>query len=253
MKQVPKRDLALKINATQSWINDSDVAWEANEPDSFALEEALQLKEKFGGEVIVCCLGPQRADQVIKEALAKGADRAIHLLDPAFDQLDSLNTAKVLAEAIRREKFDLILAGLQSDDHGYGQTGVILAELLGLPSATIVMQIEVLDGRIKVKRELEAGWFQRVALPLPALLTIQSGINQPRYASLKGIMGAKKKEIKRTSMADLSLSADDLRNRQQLVKIYFPTKSKQTEFIEGKPDEVAAKLVEKLKYEAKVL
>ena len=253
LKQVPKRDLALRLNEAGTWIKETDLSWEINEPDVYALEEALRLKEQRGGEVIVCSLGPARVEQAIREALAKGADRALHLADPAFEGLDALNTARVLAEALRRESFDLILTGLQSDDHGYAQTGVILAELLGLPHATIVMQIEVLDGRVRVKRELEAGWFQWIELPLPALLTIQSGINQPRYATLKGIMGAKKKEIRRLMLADLGLSADVLRNKQELVRVFVPTKAKRTEFLEGSPEEVAAKLIEKLRYEAKVL
>ncbi len=253
LKQVPKRDLALRLNEAGTWIKETDLSWEINEPDVYALEEALRLKERLGGEVIVCSLGPARVEQAIREALAKGADRALHLLDPVFEGLDAFNTARVLAEALRRESFDLILTGLQSDDHGYAQTGVILAELLGLPHATIVMQIEVLDGGVKVKRELEGGWFQWIELPLPALLTIQSGINQPRYATLKGIMGAKKKEIRRLTLADLGLSADALRNKQELVRVFFPTKAKRTEFLEGSPEEVVAKLIEKLRYEAKVL
>lgn len=253
LKQVPKRDLALRLNEAGTWIKEADLSWEINEPDAYALEEALRLKERLGGEVVACSLGPARVEQVLREALAKGADRALHLLDPAFEGLDAFNTARVLAEALRRESFDLILTGLQSDDHGYAQTGVILAEFLGLPHATIVMQIEVLDGRLKVKRELEAGWFQWVELPLPALLTIQSGINQPRYATLKGIMGAKKKELRRLALADLGLSAEELRNKQELMRVFFPTKAKRTEFLEGAPEEVAARLVEKLRYEAKVL
>ncbi len=253
LKQVPKRDLALRLNEAGTWIKEADLSWEINEPDAYALEEALRLKERLGGEVVACSLGPARVEQVLREALAKGADRALHLLDPAFEGLDAFNTARVLAEALRRESFDLILTGLQSDDHGYAQTGVILAEFLGLPHATIVMQIEVLDGRVKVKRELEAGWFQWVELPLPALLTIQSGINQPRYATLKGIMGAKKKEIRRLALADLGLSAEELRNKQELMRVFFPTKAKRTEFLEGAPEEIAARLVEKLRYEAKVL
>ncbi|MCS6818088.1 MAG: electron transfer flavoprotein subunit beta/FixA family protein [Blastocatellia bacterium] len=253
MKQVPKRDLALRLNEAGTWIREADLSWEANEPDTYALEEALRLKERFGGEVVVCSLGPARVEQLIREALAKGADRALHLVDQAFEGLDAFNAARVLAEALRRESFDLILTGLQSDDYGYAQTGVLLAELLGLPHATIVMQIEMLDGRVKVKRELEAGWFQWVELPLPALLTIQSGINQPRYATLKGIMGAKKKEIRRLTLADLGLAADELRNKQELVRVFFPTKVKRTEFLEGSPEEVAAQLIEKLRYEAKVL
>ncbi len=158
IKQVPAKDAPLSIAG--SWIKESDIGFEMNEPDSYALEEALRLKEKHGGEVIALSLGPERVKQTIKEALAKGADRAIHIADDSFAQLDPLNTAKVLAAAIRNENPDLVLTGLQSDDHGFGQTGVLLAAILDRPNATIIMQIEVLDGKMKLKRELEAGWFQ---------------------------------------------------------------------------------------------
>ena len=166
-----------------------------NEPDTFALEEALRLKEKHGGKVVALSLGPERVKQTIQEALAKGADRGIHIADDHFAQLDPLGTAKVLAAAIAKEKYDLVLTGLQSDDHGFGQTGVLLAGLLNLPHATIIMQIDVQDGKMKLKRELEAGWFQRIECPLPAVLSIQSGINKVRYATMKGIIAAKKKQI----------------------------------------------------------
>src|ERR1700751_4220826 len=193
IKQVPAKDAPLAIAG--NWIKEADIGFEMNEPDSYALEEALRLKEKHGGEVVAISMGPERVKQTIKEALAKGADRGIHVVDAEFYKLDPLGSARSLAAAIHKETFDLILTGLQSDDQGFGQTGVLLAELLGLPHATIIMQIEVADAHLKLKRELEAGWFQWVELPLPAVLTIQSGINKVRYASLKGIMAAKKKEI----------------------------------------------------------
>ena len=251
LKQVPAKDAPLRINEAQTWVREGDISYETCEPDNFALEAALQLKEKHGGEVVVISLGPERVRQVIKEGLAKGAERALHVQDDKFYKLDPLQMAAALAGAVREEKFDLILTGLQSDDHGYGQTGVILAELLGLPHATIIMEIEVKDGALKVKRELEAGWFQWVELPLPAVLTIQSGINKPRYASLKGIMAAKKKEIRGVARADV-LPAE-FAATQETKKIYVPQKTKKTEFLEGAPKEVAARLVEKLKHEARIL
>src|SRR6202030_3357815 len=195
VKQVPARDAPLAIVEGGAWIRESDIGFETNEPDSFALEEALRLKEKHGGEVVAISMGPERSKQSIKEALAKGADRGIHVFDANFYKLDPLSSAKSLAAALKKENFDLILTGLQSDDQGFGQTGVLLAELLGLPHATIIMQIELQGQRLKLKRELEAGWFQWGELPLPAVLTIQSAINKVRYASLKGSMAAKKKEI----------------------------------------------------------
>ncbi len=251
MKQVPAKDAPLRIDEAAKWVREGDISYETCEPDNFALEAALQLKEKHGGEVVVVSLGPARVRQVIKEGLAKGAERAIHVKDDEFYELDPLQMAATLAGAMKEEKFDLILTGLQSDDHGFGQTGVILAERLGLPHATIIMEIQVQDGGLKVKRELEAGWFQWLELSLPAVLTIQSGINKPRYASLKGIMAAKKKEIRELKRSGV-LPAD-VKATQETRKVYVPEKTKQTEFIEGAPKEAAGKLLDKLKNEARVL
>ena len=250
VKQVPAKDAPLAIAPNGDWIRESDIGFETNEPDSFALEEALRLKEKHSGEVVAISMGPERAKQTIKEALAKGADRGIHISDTEFYKLDPLASARSLAAAIEKENFDLILTGLQSDDQGFGQTGVLLAELLGRPHATIIMSIEVEGSRMKLKRELEAGWFQHVELPLPAVLTIQSGINKPRYATLKGIMAAKKKEIATIERASLGVNSAPT---QHVERIYVPQKTKKTEFITGTPKEAAAKLIEKLKHEARVL
>jgi electron transfer flavoprotein beta subunit len=250
IKQVPAKDAPLHIASDGAWIRETDIGFEMNEPDGFALEEALRLKEKHGGEVVALSLGPERVKQALKEALAKGADRAIHVVDAAFHALDPLATARSLAAAVKNEKFDLLLTGLQSDDHGFGQTGVLLAELLGLPHATIIMQIEVQEGRMRLKRELEAGWFQWMECPLPAVLSIQSGINKPRYATLKGIMAAKKKEIAGVARESLGVPAE---RTQRVERVYVPQKAKKTEFLTGQPKEVAAKLVEKLKHEVRVL
>lgn len=251
LKQVPAKDASLRLADDGQWVRESDIAFEVNEPDAFALEAGLQLKEKFGGEVVVASLGPERVRQAIKEALAKGADRALHIQDEHFYRLEPLEVATALAEAVRGEKFDLLLTGLQSDDQGFGQTGVILAELLELPHATIIMEIQVHDGRLRVKRELEAGWFQWVEMPLPAVLTIQSGMNKPRYASLKGIMGAKKKEIRGVALGTV-LPAGSV-STQKTERMYVPEKTKKTEFLSGSAKEAAAKLVEKLRHEARIL
>ena len=170
IKQVPVRDSQLRVEADGRWIQEADLSFEINEPDAYALEEALQLKEKHGGEVVALCLGPARAAQTIREALAKGADRAIHIEEENLGALDVLGVAKLLAGAVKDENPDLILTGLQSDDLGYGQTGVVMAELMGIPSSTIIMQVEVNGASIRVKRELEDGWFQHIAMPLPAVL-----------------------------------------------------------------------------------
>jgi electron transfer flavoprotein beta subunit len=206
IKQVPARDSQLRIASSGKWIEEDDLSYEINEADAYALEAGLQLKEKHGGEVVALCAGPARAASTIKEALAKGADRAIHI-EEDMTAFDPLSAAHLLAAAAKGESADLILTGLQSDDLGYGQTGVIMAELLGMPHATIVMQVDKTDTGIRVKRELEDGWFQHVDMPLPALLTIQSGISKLRYATLMGIKKAKSKEVRCVTASGLGVAA----------------------------------------------
>jgi electron transfer flavoprotein beta subunit len=250
LKQVPARDSQLRVGAGGQWIEDADLGFEINEPDAYAVEAALQLREKNGGEVIALCAGPERAASSIREALAKGVDRAIHVVDDELDRADTLSIGRVLAKAIETEKPDLVLTGLQSDDLGYGQTGVVVAELLGVPHATIIMEVEVTGGGVRVKRELESGWFQHVEMPLPAVLTIQSGISRLRYATLMGIKKAKTKEVRKTTTAELGVSVTPTLT---IERVYLPEKSKQTQLLEGSAKEAAAKLVEKLKFEARVL
>jgi len=251
IKQAPLRDSPLRVAPSEKWIDESDLSFEINEPDAYALEEALQLKEKHGGEVIVLCAGPGRAAQTIREALAKGADRALHIEENHLPALDTLGVARMLAAAVAAEKPDLVLTGLQSDDLGAGQTGVVMAELLCVPHATIIMHVEVEGAALRVKRELEDGWFQNIGLPLPAVLTIQSGINKLRYATLMGIKRAKTKEIKRLTATDLGVAPAP--SVAVIEKVYPPAKTKQAQIFEGDARSAAAKLVEKLKYEARIL
>jgi len=250
IKQVPARDSQLRIAGSGQWIEEADLTYEINEPDAYALEAGLQLKEKHGGEVVVLCAGPERAGQSIREALAKGADRAIHV-EEDIGTLDPLAAARLLAAAVKSESPDLILTGLQSDDLGYGQTGVILAELLGLPHATIIMEVEVRDGAIRVKRELEDGWFQHIEIPLPALLAVQSGISKLRYATLMGIKKAKSKEVRCVTAA--SLGIPPAASSIVLQRLYLPERTKHTQLFEGDARQAAAQLVEKLKFEARVI
>jgi electron transfer flavoprotein beta subunit len=247
IKQVPTRDWQPRVNDAGTWIREQDATYEMNEPDAYALEESLRLKEKHGGEVVVCSAGPARVAQVIREALARGADRAIHVEDDGLATADAFAIAEALAAAMKDEQFDLILTGLQSDDQGFAQTGVILAERLGLPHATIIMEVQAADGSLRVKRELEGGWFQWVAMPLPAVLTIQSGINQLRYATLKGIMAAKKKEVRKAA------APAGLASRQSIARLYLPEKTKKTQLIEGSAAEAAKELVRRLREEARVI
>ncbi len=250
VKQVPSRDSQLRVNASATWIEEADLTCEINEPDAYALESGLQLKEKLSGEVVVLCAGPERASQTIREALAKGADRAIHIETEQSASSDPLALARMMAKALEPEKPDLILTGLQSDDLGYGQTGVILAEAMGLPHASIVMNIEAAGSGIRIKRELEDGWFQHVELPLPALLTIQSGATKLRYATLMGIKKAKTKEVRRIPAAELAAPEPPSIG---LDRIYLPEKSKQSQIFDGPAKEAAAKLIDKLRFEARVL
>lgn len=248
IKQVPERDAPIHVAADGKWIDEDDLNYTINEPDAYALEEALQLKEKNGGEVVVLCAGPERVTSTLREALAKGADRAIHVEADDLGTRDTLGIAQLLADAVKTESPDLILTGLQSDDLGLGQTGVVLAELLGIPHATIIMHVEITGSAMRVKRELEDGWFQHVTMPLPALLTIQSGGNKLRYATLMGIKKAKSKETK-TVVADAAAGSQAI----TLERVYLPEKQKKTDMLTGTPAEIATKLVEKLKFEVRVL
>lgn len=245
IKQVPARDSLLTAASSGKWIDESNLDYEINEPDAYALEEALQLKESHGGEVVALCAGPDRASATIREALAKGADRAIYVAVDDIVDWDTLATAKLLAAAVRTEAPDLVLTGLQSDDVGAGQVGVVMAELLDLPHATIIMQVDVDGGMLRVKRELEDGWFQHVGMPLPAVLTIQSGIKKLRYATLMGIKKAKTKEVKLLTPVELGVSRVA---SYELVGVTLPQKSKQTQMLK-----TVAELVEKLKNEVHVL
>ena len=247
VKQVPGSDSPLPLNSNQSWLDENGISYVMNECDNYALEEALQIKEENGdGEVVVISLGPDRVQKVIREGLAKGADRAIHIQMNSDGVADPLSLATLFADAIRDENFDLIFSGLQSDDLGMGQTGIIIGEMLGMSTASLAMATELSEGIIKVKRELEAGFFQWVSMSLPASITIQSGLNTPRYPSLKGIMGAKKKEIN-------IVTPDGHDVKQSAKKVYVPQSDKQTVMIDGSVDEIVNKLVEVFRNEIKVI
>jgi electron transfer flavoprotein beta subunit len=264
IKQVPERDARIRIDAQAKWIDLQDVEFNLNESDAYALEEALQLKEAHGGpepsEVVVISAGPERVGKTIREALAKGADRAIHIESPneeALASYDALGIARLLAAAIEEEEQpDLILTGLQSDDLGLGQTGVIMAEILGLPHATLILKIEKTETGIKVLRELEDGWFQHLELPTPAVLTIQSGNSKLRYATLMGIKKAKTKEVRRVTVADLITNDPEVKPADPVVildQVMLPSKQRTTQMLGGSPAEAAAALVEKLQFEVRAL
>jgi len=251
MKQVPDKDATLKINTTGLGIDTSDLNFITNESDNYALEEALLLKEINECEVVVCTLGPDSSLQVLKDALSKGADRGIFIRDDSFNDLDILSLSKIFATALKDECFDLIFSGLQSDDLGNGQLGLLIAEHLNTSHASLVMETELVgNSTIKAKCELENGWFQWTELDLPASITIQSGINTPRYASLRGIMMMKKKTIDNISAGDLGLTPS---SQTDITKMYIPEKIKETVYIDGSTDEIVSKLVDVFANNIKIL
>jgi electron transfer flavoprotein beta subunit len=253
VKQVPARDSGVRLDTNGKWIEEQDLSFEINEPDAYALEEGLLLKEKQGGELVVLCAGPERAGQTIREALVKGADRAIHIVCDDLVSLDTLALARSLASAVASENADLILTGLQSDDLGLGQTGAVMAEILGIPHASIVMRVEIVDGAVRVKRELEDGWFQWVRMPMPALLTIQSGISPLRYATLMGIKKAKNKEVRRVGPLGGGATSGPAGPTVSLERVYLPHRKKETQIIGGTAAEASARLTEILKFELRVI
>ena len=246
IKQVPGSESPLNIDSSEKSLDESQITYITNESDNYAIEEALQICDKNGeGEVVIISMGPQRAQKVIREALAKGAHRAIHINSGTNVFTDPLMTASVLANAMKEEKFDLVFSGLQSDDLGFGQTGIILGEMLKMSTTTLAMSTEIANGKIKVKRELESGYFQWITMTLPASISVQSGCNTPRYPSLKGIMGAKKKEI-----AEVKFDKGD--TFQSINRLYSPSKSKETIMIEGSTENIVEQLVDVLKNEIKI-
>jgi electron transfer flavoprotein beta subunit len=249
LKQVMSRGAHLRVDDARTWVREGDASWELNEPDAYALEEALRLREQHGGDVMAVSAGPARVVQVLREALARGADRAVHVDANDLAAADSARIASALAAGIGAAADgppDLVLTGLQSDDQGFGQVGVMLAERLESAHATIVMDVQVDAGRVRVKRELEGGWFQWVAMPLPAVLTIQSGIHPLRYATLKGIMAAKKKEI-RVVPAPAAGEA-----HVRIVSLAVPERARQVQMMGGTAAEAAKELVRKLRDDRRI-
>jgi electron transfer flavoprotein beta subunit len=247
LKQVPHKDARLDVRPDGSWIQDENIKFEINPYDTYALEEALRIKDAGEAEVVVACIGPDRVQQSLRTALGMGADRAIHIWDDPLASTDAQGIAKTLAAAAKGEEFDLVLMGLMADDSNFGVTAPFLAELLGIPHVTSAIKTELKNGEVTVERELEGGALEVLSIPRPCLLAVQTGINEVRYASLKGIMQAKKKPLDKKSLADLGLSADDVAPKVKIDKIYTPPKGEGAEILEGSPEEVSQKLVTKIK------
>lgn len=258
IKQVPDTEARLRVSADGRWIEEEDLPFKINESDEYALEEALQIAEATSGKVTVYSLGPDRVKEALRKALALGAAEAVHLKDEAFDGGDALATGRALAAAVAEGGHDLVLTGSQSDDVGYAGTGSVIAGHLGWPHAWLVMGVELEEGggSAKVTREMESGMNEVFRVAMPAVLEIQAGINHPRYASLKGIMQAKKKPIADKTAADLGLGADDAGaagSRIEVLSVAFPESGEGAELIDAPAEEAAKILVEKLQKEARVL
>jgi len=251
VKHVPETaEAELKIDATGKGIEKAGLVFDINEWDDYALEEAVRIKEKFGGTVTAITVGPEDSDSTLRKCLARGADKAIRLTDPKFEGSDAYVTAKILYSVIKNMHFDLILTGVQASDDGSAVVGPVLAELLKIPHATMVKKIELAEGRAVINRELEGGLEERLEIKLPALFTVQTGINEPRYVSIMGIRRAMQKEIKVMGLADVGLSENEVGEAGSwlvIEKLYVPPVEKQAEFLKGSPEEVASKIVEILK------
>ena len=251
VKHVPETaEAEIVIDESGRSIRTEDLVFDINEWDDYAAEAAVSLKEKFGGSVTAVTVGSEEADSTLRKCLARGADRAIRLTDKAFEGSDSYATAKIICKAIKDLPFDLILTGAQASDDGNAQVGVVLAELLGIPHATMVKKLEAREELVKVNHELEGGLEEVMEVKLPALLAIQTGINEPRYISIMGIRKAMKKEIKVLSLKDIDLSEEEVGESGSWItveKMFIPPVVKEAEILTGGVDEIAAKIVETLK------
>jgi len=246
VKRVPETaDADVIIDKSGKDIERSGLVFDLNEWDNYAIEEAIMLKEKMGGTVTVISMGGEDSNESLRKCLAMGADDAVRLTDAAFVGSDGFATAKVLAEAVRKIPYDLVFAGVQAEDDGFGQVGVTLAEILGIPHVSLVNSLELQDKKMKVHRELEGGLEEVVEVDLPAVLTIQTGINQPRYVSIMGIRKVAKKEIKALGVSDLNLKAEEVGvpgSYIQLEKIFLPPVGEGAQILDGKPEEIASKV-----------
>jgi electron transfer flavoprotein beta subunit len=258
LKQVPDTEARLRVAKDGRWIDEEDLPFVLNESDEYALEEALRIAENSGGEVVAVSVGPERVREALRKALALGASSAVHLADAAYLGGDAIATGRALAAAIARESFDLVLAGSQSDDLGAAATATVVAGQLGWPHAWLVMGVEVEEGgqSLRLVREMESGMNEIVRVPLPAVVEVQAGINHPRYASLKGIMAAKKKPVATPTPAELGLDAAEIGtagSRLEIVSVNFPDTGEGAQMIAGDAATAASTLVDKLRKEARVL
>jgi electron transfer flavoprotein beta subunit len=251
VKHVPETaEAELKIDKSGKSIEKAGLVFDINEWDDYALEEAVRIKEKQGGSITAITIGPQDSESTLRKCLARGADKAIRLTDPKFEASDAYAIAKILHSIIKTLHYDLVFTGMQAADDGSAMVGPILAEMLGIPHATMIKKIELATGTAIVDRELEGGLEEQIEVKLPALFSIQTGINEPRYVSIMGIRKAMQKEIKVMNLVDTGLTVTDVGSAGSWInieRVYVPPVEKQAEFFKGTPDEIATKITEILK------
>lgn len=250
IKQVPDMESKFKIDASGTWYDNVDLAWRMNEYDEYAVEQAVRLKEQLGdGDITVICVGSDKVKETMKKALAMGCDRGVHVADDKVSGKEPYEIASIIAKFAEDKGFDTIFTGMQSQDRGSGQVGVLVAEMLSFPCVTTIVDFAYQDGQVAAKRELEGGIRAMVKVSTPALFTCQLGLNKPRYPTLPNIMKAKKKEL-------LSLAIDDLLQvepRQQTTTLYFPEKKGGGLILEGDVPDLADQLITILKEKTSVL
>jgi electron transfer flavoprotein beta subunit len=257
IKQVPNADSPFRVNAAGTWVDEGNLTFSLNDYDRYALEAALRLKDAGQAtEVVALSAGPERAATALRTCLATGADRAVHVKDDALQGAPPLALARVIVSAIRGEGFSLVFGGLQADDDNYTQVPGLVARLLERPCATAVLKLEVQGDKVRVERELENQQVQVIEMTLPAVVAVQTGLNEPRYASLKGIMAAKKKEIRTVSLQDLGVEAGSVLSAAQqfrTVRLAIPPKGKGAEILKGSADDVAKELVRRIREKTGVI
>ena len=258
MKQVPDTETKIQIKGDASGIVEDGIKWVMNPYDEYAVEEALKIKEKLGGTVSIICLGPQRSVEAIRTALAMGADDGFLVNDPALEGSDNYSTAKAVAKILAKEQYELILCGKQAIDDDSAQVPQMAAELLGIPQAMVIEKLEISDDGKKATcwRRIEGGAKEVLEVNLPAVIAAEKGLNEPRYASLPGIMKAKKKPLQEMNLSAIELGADDVGAAGSKVKIQkysLPPEKEPGKIIPGEPEDAARELVKLLREQAKVI
>ncbi|MDZ7385803.1 MAG: electron transfer flavoprotein subunit beta/FixA family protein [candidate division KSB1 bacterium] len=253
VKQVPDTEAAVRPDTSAPWrINESGIKFIVNPYDEFAVEEAIRIKEAKGGHVLVVTVGPPRADEALRTCVAMGADDAMRIDDTQHRELDALSCAQLLSKAIAQTPFDLILCGKQAIDDDLGAVGTFIAEFLGLPHVAVVTKLEVADGKAICRKEIDGGT-QKVEVQFPAVITAQKGLNEPRYPALRGLMLAKKKEIKVLTPAMLGVAEEELKPLSRVQNLEAPPARGKGKILQGEPESTAVELVRLLREEAKVI